>query len=595
MSEQKSWDGSKREITFPNGNRAQLVAPSANASPTDIVKTLDIAKPKAVIIITGGAAKLDDELKPHLVQLFSRGIARVAVETGALIMDGGTQAGVMAIMGQGVADRGRKSTLLGIAPAGKVTYPDGRVEQVPQDAAPLDPNHSHFVLVDSQEWGGETDTMYELAATLAKDVPAVTVLVNGGDIARNEVLRSVRQRWPVIVIEGSGRLADEIAGLWQEKPAFIPDAVMAEIIEDGDIHLFALDGAVAGLERLLEQLISRYSDQETPLKLAWQRFALYDANAGRQQKNFKRLRVWILVLGVLGTLLALSQTQLNLSLSGFNGSLGNQVLHYVIIVVPIAVAILIAAANRFSAGNKWVLLRGSAEAIKREIYRYRTRAEIYSKQQTTQVSAEAKLMRQVENIGRRLMQTEVNLSALQPYDGPIPPKMYGTAAEDDGLSYLTPDKYLNIRLGDQLNYYRLKTTRLEKQLMRLQWLTYIAGGAGTLLAAIGLELWIALTTALVTAFAAYLEYQQVENTLVKYNQALTDLANVRGWWLALPPEAQALQTNIDKLVSHTEKILQTELTGWVQEMQDALAELRAGEREQEEGQPQTAGSAGKKA
>lgn len=41
------------------------------------------------------------------MQLFSRGIARAAVDAEALIMDGGTQAGVMAIMGQGVADRGR--------------------------------------------------------------------------------------------------------------------------------------------------------------------------------------------------------------------------------------------------------------------------------------------------------------------------------------------------------------------------------------------------------------------------------------------------------------------------------------------------------
>ena len=37
----------------------------------------------------------------------------------------------------------------------------------------------------------------------------------------------------------------------------------------------------------------------------------------------------------------------------------------------ITITVLIAAANRFSAGNKWIFLRATAESIKKEIYRYR--------------------------------------------------------------------------------------------------------------------------------------------------------------------------------------------------------------------------------
>ena len=107
------------------------------------------------------------------------------------------------------------------------------------------------------------------------------------------------------------------------------------------------------------------------------------------------------------------------------------------------------------------------------------------------------------------------------------------------------------------------------------WLIYIFGGVGTFLAAVRLELWIALTTALAAAFTTFLEYRQVENTLIKYNQAETNLANVQTWWMALPAEEQTDPKNIDKLVGYTEKILQDEHTGWAQEMQDALAELRA--------------------
>ena len=61
---------------------------------------------------------------------------------------------------------------------------------------------------------------------------------------------------------------------------------------------------------------------------------------------------------------------------------------------------------------------------------------------------------------------------------------------------------------------------------------------------------------------------------MKYNQSATDLANVKAWWNALSAADQSQQKNIDSLVEHTEQVLQFELDGWVQQMQNALAELR---------------------
>jgi hypothetical protein len=77
-----------------------------------------------------------------------------------------------------------------------------------------------------------------------------------------------------------------------------------------------------------------------------------------------------------------------------------------------------------------------------------------------------------------------------------------------------------------------------------------------------------------------MEYKQLENLLMRYNQATTDLENVRAWWIALTPTAQSSQKNIDSLVHYTESILKTEIVGWVREMQDVLAEL-ASEQEKE--------------
>jgi len=587
--QQASQSGSKKEIIFPNDNRAQLVTAPAGAEAADILKTLGIEPPEALIIVVGGAATLDDAIKSDevlkscLTQLFSRGIARAAVKAEALIIDGGTQSGVMALMGQGVADRGRKSVLLGVAPAGKVTYPGGPAEGSLEDSAPLDPNHSHFVLVESDEWGDETDTMFELAKALGKEIPVVTMLVGSelDGIAKDEVLHSVRQGWPVIVIEGSGRLADRIAKLRKKaekkrrKCASTADPVMAEIIDEGSIHLFPLEGPVAELE----QLISGQLRCDPTLEDAWRRFAVYDQNAIPAQKRFLRLRKWILALGVVATVLALVHSTLEPIEISWVVQV-NFYLNFLVIATPILVSLLLAGSVKFERGVSWVLLRNSAEAIKKEIYRYRARVEIYSqkkqeKKDEIKESREVKLARKVKRVGERLMKTQVNRSGLTPYEGTLPPQ-YGASSDDDGFSDLEPEKYLAWRLEDQLNWYQKKALVLDKQLQRLQWLIYILGGVGTFLAAVGLEIWIAVTIALVGALTTFLEFKRVETTLTAYNQAATDLDSIRTWWRALPDEdkkGEKKQENFEKLVKNTEAVIQSEHAGWVQEMRDALAEL----------------------
>jgi len=247
----------KREINFPNGNQAQAILPHVGTRTSDLLHALDLQRPNAVIIIAGGASQMDEQAHPDLVRLFTRGIAQVADSTRALIIDGGTHAGVMTIIGQAVAEQQRRTTLLGVAPAGSVAYPGKSTGMSGNECVQLDPNHSHFILVDTDEWGGETDTMYELAQALSEHCPSVAVLVNGGSIAKNEVLYNVRQRRPIIVIEGSGRLADDVARLWREKPSSIPDPALAEIIMHGDLHLFPLTGSATELAQLTLRLLHK--------------------------------------------------------------------------------------------------------------------------------------------------------------------------------------------------------------------------------------------------------------------------------------------------------------------------------------------------
>ncbi|SRR5216683_676824 len=593
-----------KEILFPNGNKALSVTTAAHKPAADVLKILGIQQPKALLMVVGGASELDDSLNTRLKFLCNLGIARVAAEAEAAIIDGGTQAGIMELMGQAVAERGHQSILLGVAPSGTVTYPGGPADGSPSQSAPLDSNHSHFVLVEGDKWGDETSMMYKLADELGKNIPVVTVLVNGGEIVKREAWYSVQRGWPLIVIKDSGRIADAIAILWENKQtkqrndaASSTDPELTEIIEKGDVHLFPLEGMIEQFEKLLKQLLYRTS----VLSHAWELFALYDENATRQRKFFERLQFGIVSVGIVATAVVVLQVLLRLYKVLTTGSLTDQIVHGIIVLLPIIVSILIAGASRFTPGSKWVLLRANAEAIKREIYRYRTETGDYKKNsvpssQSLQSSShrnpvaspQEKFTGKIADISQQLMQTEINASALRPYTGPIPPRMYGAGENDDGYSKLTPERYISMRIGDQLSYFRDRTNELATELTRYYWLIFVAGGVGTLLAALGVEPFVALTTALAAAFASYLQYRQTEYTLVKYNQTLSNLNNAKNLWTAFPEDKRI--KNFDELVNTTEQILETENVGWVQQMYDALAALRAGQDKGAGNQHQHTGS-----
>jgi hypothetical protein len=262
----------KHIYSFPNGHTAWVVRAPHDAGYAALLQVLGLPPPQALLLLLGGAGNMTRPLQEALFPLLRDGIAPTAAEVGAWIMDGGTRAGVMAMIGRAVAEQKHRPPLVGIVPEGRVAYPHAPAGRTRGEKARLEPHHSHFVLVEGSEWGDETTTMYGLAKELAQHVPVVTVLINGGSLAKQEVLQSVQLGWPLVIITGSGRLADEIAAGWREQRlgssaprravhrADTPglagaDQDLTEIINAGEIHLFAHEGAAANLRALLKQLV----------------------------------------------------------------------------------------------------------------------------------------------------------------------------------------------------------------------------------------------------------------------------------------------------------------------------------------------------
>jgi hypothetical protein len=247
----------KQIIHFPQGTQADVLLPPSGTDPDILLSALALPTPQAVIMLAGGAGRMTQSTYERLQYLFTQGFAPLATRLNALIIDGGTQAGVMALIGESVAGQAHKPILLGVSPRGKVIYPGKLAQDGQTEAVPLDPNHSHFVLVETDEWGGETATMYALAEAFSRHCPSVAILANGGSIAKNEVIYNVRQHRPIIVAEGSGRFSDEVAQAWHKRPAIPDDPLLAEVIAQGDLHLFPLTGSLQQLEQLLHRLLQR--------------------------------------------------------------------------------------------------------------------------------------------------------------------------------------------------------------------------------------------------------------------------------------------------------------------------------------------------
>ena len=238
----------RRTIAFSNGNRARAVYVPADADGAAIAAALGLSRPRALLLLSGGASDMSPAGMDRLRGLIES-VARVAAEEGITVMGGGTQAGVMQMMGEGRAAAGGSAPLIGVCPAALVTWSGG-----PQGEGhvPLEPNHTHFVLTGGDHWGAGTEIMFALAAALSEGAPSVAVLANGGPIARDEVLHNVRQGREIIVIRGSGRLADEIAAAvgGGVKP---PDDEVAPIVRNGRIALFDIADGPEALAALLRQ------------------------------------------------------------------------------------------------------------------------------------------------------------------------------------------------------------------------------------------------------------------------------------------------------------------------------------------------------
>jgi SLOG in TRPM, prokaryote len=237
-------------IEFSNGLMAEALYPQTKADLTVTVERLGLNSPRPVIVVVGGASKISDADRERLRSLFLLVLAPLAESFNACVVDGGTDAGVMQMMGEARSKIGGTFPLIGVTSVALATLPN----QPPpaEDACSLEPHHTHFVLVPGSQWGDESPWMAGLASTLSGGFLSVTVLMNGGEVTWKDAAESVAAKRPIVAIAGSGRTADILVAALN---GTIQDDRALPLLESGLLQSVDLNDSEK-LDRVLKQILT---------------------------------------------------------------------------------------------------------------------------------------------------------------------------------------------------------------------------------------------------------------------------------------------------------------------------------------------------
>jgi hypothetical protein len=218
-----------------------------------VVEKFGLRTPRHVLFLSGGAGLMSVDDMHKTYGLFNDCIAPFAERHDMVVIDGGTDSGVMKMLGEIREANGYHFPLVGIAPRLKVSYPS--FENAEAEAA-LQRGHSHFILIESNDWGEESQTIVDLTRAIAGgERQMMGLLVNGGQIAEQDIYlatsdpKGKQRKIPILVLEGSGRKADEVSMAY--KSGFTSSKLIRAIIKGGDIRIVHLGDGVEAMQKKL--------------------------------------------------------------------------------------------------------------------------------------------------------------------------------------------------------------------------------------------------------------------------------------------------------------------------------------------------------
>ncbi|MFJ6675564.1 hypothetical protein ACIQMJ_31040 [Actinosynnema sp. NPDC091369] len=184
----------------------RLDHPDADVRP----RALGLPRGRPVLAVFGSADALDTDLAASVLPVL-RAVLAAAASADAVVITAGADTGVTHLLGLAAESLdGRWPRMVGVAPSGRVAVEDAE----PADGeVRLNVNHDTAVLVPGSKWGEELPALFRAVDAVAGSKrPALALLIGGGDLARAALVDHLGRDRPLLVLAGTGGLADEIAG-----------------------------------------------------------------------------------------------------------------------------------------------------------------------------------------------------------------------------------------------------------------------------------------------------------------------------------------------------------------------------------------------
>lgn len=527
--------------------------------------------------------RLPDGISPEetiarLQMVYSRGIMAAAEQVHAVVMSGGWDVGPAGYAGYANRDREYRVPLVAVNAKPKMTWP-GDVRPGQRDRLPLQPDHTHVVLLPTDDEAAISKYRFDLADAIARDdatdrqLPAVAFLVNGAQPALMETLECVRKGWPLVCIKGSGGVADRLYKARQAGHTYMNDSAITEIVQEANIEFIELsevDGGTTSqmIKRLFfaqeQQLKSKNTDDPT-VRLAWERFGEYSHATDIYKGQSKWLRNSFLSIGVVITAVACTIEAIRgaglaeATSTGWSVTLEDW-LEHAVIIAPIVLAVISAISLKLRAKKKAAVLKLAAERIRSQIYRWRTRTGEYAAVTVSDRATE--LDRSVQKIQQEVLASVVAEGALSAKGGNVVRKSNCAVSDvDNGVSTLSPEDYIELRLGPIVADFERKAKQITFYLALFNVLNYVLGGMGTVLAVFRqTRLYVAVSVAVASSLVTVAEESRFGEKLLVYNRSLTKIRNLLGWWLSLTDIEKSNPQKFAKLVDEVETACMEELS-----------------------------------
>ncbi len=322
------------------------------------------------------------------------------------------------------------------------------------------------------------------------------------------------------------------------------------------------------------------SNQTTPippiLESAWKRNADYGNTARHQKNQYYRLRRWVLILSVIATALAILLENIRTWFPDFPIPV-IRIFQVILILVPLIGSGIIAYINTFKQGQRYLSMRAGAEETLKYIYLYRTVMQGNPRRNKW-------LNDRLANVQREVHRSLGGDVVLKPYaEKQINPRYNPKYPDaDEGIADLDCDGYIRVRLISQRDWHIKKIQEHQQARIRLTIVIILFGGLGALFAGLdmlfaGIAVWVALTTAISTAFTNWQQLLGVEAIIPNYSKVILELNILNDFWLSLDPSEQT-QKEFYKLVRSTEKVLWSQNVQFISAMKESMDEA---ETEQE--------------